>query len=530
MALERSKSIEADIHQLSVAVGEGMQPNQEKDGDEENKLSVFEKVRLIFTNITVEPIMVCYILPSVMASLTIQNLNLEKACRVNLHYNDTICDALTSRNSSGYDVTHEQTVQKLVASMNAWKNIIQSLLPSILLMFIGSWSDRNNRRKPCIILPVVGELISCIGFLICTYFFYQLSMEYCALSESVPPSLTGGWFCMYMGVFSYISSVSTKEMRTLRIGAVSLFSNACFTIGTALSGFLYRQIGFYGVFFLAAGIYTIGLLYGGFRLKEIKVDENQVDNLEKNELNRDVIKVENGKKKNFFADFFDLKHISETFKVAFKTGSKSRKKRICVIMVLVMVIIGPLHGEFNVMYLFVRYRFGWDEVDYALYSTFNIIFHMIGTLFSLTFFSKFLKFDDALLGVISSMSKVISAVVYAFAPSPFYFYLGAIAEMLNGTSFIAMRSITSKLVPPEELGKINSLFGVSEALMPLVYGPMYSLVYRTTIKIFPGSFLLLGGLLTLPAVFIFLWLYREHKRDELEEELNKKLSEKLLTK
>lgn len=32
------------------------------------------------------------------------------------------------------------------------------------------------------------------------------------------------------------------------------------------------------------------------------------------------------------------------------------------------------------------------------------------------------------------------------------FYSGAIAEIFNGTSFIAMRSIVSKLVPPDELG------------------------------------------------------------------------------
>lgn len=35
-----------------------------------------------------------------------------------------------------------------------------------------------------------------------------------------------------------------------------------------------------------------------------------------------------------------------------------------------------------------------------------------------------------------------------------YFIISApIADILNGTSFIAMRSIASKLVPPEELGK-----------------------------------------------------------------------------
>lgn len=53
-------------------------------------------------------------------------------------------------------------------------------------------------------------------------------------------------------------------------------------------------------------------------------------------------------------------------------------------------------------------------------------------------------------------------------------------------------------------GKVNSLFGVAEAMMPLVYAPMYTSVYTATIKTFPGAFFLLGGGLTVPAVLIFM--------------------------
>lgn len=53
-------------------------------------------------------------------------------------------------------------------------------------------------------------------------------------------------------------------------------------------------------------------------------------------------------------------------------------------------------------------------------------------------------------------------------------------------------------------GKVNSLFGVAEALMPLAYAPMYAAVYAATINTLPGAFFLLGGALTMPAVGIFL--------------------------
>lgn len=76
--------------------------------------------------------------------------------------------------------------------------------------------------------------------------------------------------------------------------------------------------------------------------------------------------------------------------------------------------------------------------------------------------------------------------------------------MFCGTSFIAMRSMASKLVTSDELGKVNSLIGVAEALVPSLYAPMYAIVYRATLRTMPAAFFLLGGFLTWPAVGIFL--------------------------
>lgn len=86
----------------------------------------------------------------------------------------------------------------------------------------------------------------------------------------------------------------------------------------------------------------------------------------------------------------------------------------------------------------------------------------------------------------------------------FYRTTAPIVEILNGTSFIAMRSIASKLVSSDELGKVNSLFGVAEALVPLIYSPLYAAVYAATMDTLPGAFFLLGGAMTVPAVIIFL--------------------------
>ncbi|KAK9880156.1 hypothetical protein WA026_010027 [Henosepilachna vigintioctopunctata] len=138
-----------------------------------------------------------------------------------------------------------------------------------------------------------------------------------------------------------------------------------------------------------------------------------------------------------------------------------------------------------VNYLFTRYRFNWDEVDFSIFATYSMVTNLIGTSISVGVFSHLMKIDDAIVGIYSSVSKILSSFVYGFAKTSLVFYLG----------------------------KVNSLFGACEALMPLIYGPMYSATYAATLNIMPGLFYILGGILTIPAVIIFGWMYIQHRKD-----------------
>ncbi|XP_059061373.1 proton-coupled folate transporter-like, partial [Achroia grisella] len=135
------------------------------------------------------------------------------------------------------------------------------------------------------------------------------------------------------------------------------------------------------------------------------------------------------------------------------------------------------------------------------------------TLFSISIFSDFMKLDDTVVGIISCTSKILASFIFAFATTTLEIYIAPLVEIFNGTSFIAMRSIASKLVTSEELGKVNSLFGLAEAMMPLVYGPLYSRVYMATLNMLPGAVFLLGAAMTVPAVAIFGWMYFEQRED-----------------
>lgn len=313
-------------------------------------MSIQQKWSFLTTNITVEPMVACYVIPSVLSSLATQNLILEKACRVNLAYPDEVCSALSARNTTGLEA-EETAVQQMVARMQTWKTPLQSALPAILILFMGAWSDRTGLRKPCMLLPIIGEFFSSVTLIACTYWFHELPMETVVL-EAVWPALTGGWFTMFMGIFSYIADITSVESRTLRIGAANVFLSLGVPIGMALSGILYTKLGFYGVFSISMVCYVMSFVYGLVVIKEpprVLAERARKKTLPSKGKRMSVCA--------YILDFFSLRHIEETFRVAFKKGANNRQKRVIVLMVIVMVVIGPLYGKFCELIKFFKYIF-----------------------------------------------------------------------------------------------------------------------------------------------------------------------------
>lgn len=105
----------------------------------------------ILTRITVEPLILIYILPSTINMLITQNLILEETCSVNLGLNQSICDAIMHKNTSGYTKNQEISVQKLASDIMFIKTLTHGLIPVIILFFVGSWSDKKKKRRPCIL-------------------------------------------------------------------------------------------------------------------------------------------------------------------------------------------------------------------------------------------------------------------------------------------------------------------------------------------------------------------------------------------
>ncbi|KAI8428706.1 hypothetical protein MSG28_007411 [Choristoneura fumiferana] len=170
-----------------------------------------------------------------------------------------------------------------------------------------------------------------------------------------------------------------------------------------------------------------------------------------------------------------------------------------------------MHSEHSVFYLFVRNQLNWDMVQFGLFTSYSIILHSFGAIFSITVLSRKLQVDDALLCTISIFSKFVGSIWTAFVTTDIEMYLVPVVEIFNATTFTSLRSITSKLVEKDETAKVNSLFSLTETVAALVFLPFYSWLYMKTLNVFSGTVFIISAALIIPAVIVLMNFYIGHK-------------------
>ena len=109
---------------------------------------------------------------------------------------------------------------------------VKGIPPIIFALFIGPWSDRFG-RKFLIIFPIIGYILFDIWFLINVLFYDHFVVEFLMLE--VIQYWFGGYMCLFLGLYSYVSDISEQKTRTVRIALFDFVFFSGMAIGAGKS-------------------------------------------------------------------------------------------------------------------------------------------------------------------------------------------------------------------------------------------------------------------------------------------------------
>ncbi|KAL1512830.1 hypothetical protein ABEB36_002352 [Hypothenemus hampei] len=485
--------MESTTDLVTRSVAELTLEDQKKQPKTFKEMTVKERLSYVKEVITVEPLIATYVMSSILAKPALLVLEYDKACRSNLGLNASVCDTIVNGDDPVY-ANETQDIQLLISDVHSWQLPIQSVMPLILVLFLGSYSDRHQWRKPFLLLPLIGEIFAVAGCILSVIFMETWSLEIQGVVQTIIPSFFGGQTMLVMAVFAYIADVSTLEMRTLRVGIVQIVMNACVPTVQSFSAVLFTAIGYIGVLLIVGLLYAIGIIYGLFWIKEPK---------------RPIKST----KKHFLLDVFDTRHAINTFKLVLKKNEENDRLNL-VLLLLGMFIYALVNvGEESVFFLYTRGFLNWTVVQYTSFLTANTLIHLAGTIIAVPLFARFLKLHDLIILLLTFLDKIVCNIFFGLAKDSLLMYVGAAVSLITGVTAISIRSLATKVVSENDLGKAQSLFGIVEAIGPAVAAPVYNVgLYTHTYTYLPSAFFYFSALLYAAYVIVIIFMYIRDRR------------------
>ncbi|XP_045474962.1 uncharacterized protein LOC123680886 [Harmonia axyridis] len=464
-------------------------PTEKKESSDS---TIAQKLKFLRDVITVEPLVTSYLVAAVICLPAFLTLELEKACRANMGLNETVCQAIRDSDHDNYTAVNKN-ITILLNGVHSWQAPCQNFAPLILVLFIGSYSDRRQIRKPFMILPLVGELFAVVGCILSVIFMKEWPVEVQGFLQAVVPSFFGGPTMLIMAIFSYVADSSTVEMRTIRVAIVQTILNVAIPIGQFLSGILFIHLGYIGVLLIAAALYLFGICYGIFFIKEVRQPKVQKD-------------------KSLLKDIFDPTNAIDTFKVLWKEDDKKDLPLLRVILLMFLIVTGITNVNLTTLFLYLQNVFHWTGPDFTYYITTNTVVHLIGIVLFVPLFTKVFHLSDITILSFTFLDKIATTIIMGLARSNIALYIGCFVSIITNITIVALRSMATKAVSEEDLGKAQSLFGIFEAIGIATLTPLINMVFTATLDDFPAAFIFIEtivyiGCLLLLALSFYLRKY-----------------------
>lgn len=414
----------------------------------------------------------------------------KQTCLYKLEYEYDVCTQLNDNNATRLI---EQEIQPYVATILMTINVLSAVIPTILSLFLGPWSDKYGRRK--VILGVfLGFNITMAWILIVSYTSENISVNnpWHYMLAQLPLMLSGGYPTLIVIVLCYITDQTEESNRSHRFTIFEIIVFTGVLVAVASSSFILEATSattVFGISFLCISLGTFIVLF--FVEETVKVAH-------------DV-----GLAKQY-KDLFTFDRMRELFETCKQRRPGKHRRILWILTIMLMLTNFTTHGSNTVFYLFVRYKLGWTLQDLTLYEATTMLITVFGAIVGLALLKKLLKFSDLSLSMVSLGSMLIDALIKTAASQSWQFYIASVFSIFKLIAAPMLRSIMATTVTHDEISRIYSITSAVEAISGLGAVPLYTKTYLATLTTFPAAFNLIsaGTFATVLVLSIFIerWL------------------------
>ena len=359
------------------------------------------------------------------------------------------------------------------------------MLPSVLALIVGRWSDEHGRKWP-LTISAIGMAVCYSMYLVLTYFSRFCSTNLWILFlPSIPVALGGSLPVFMMASFSYLGDImlinkSSKKETLYRF----LICEACCAfgapIGVFLGGVLFQHYGYWPVYLAAAVIEYLAAIYCVIRIRNDSVNMAAYRLDEQAQLYKMNEKYISVSRKNH------LSSIVTFFKRMLKACFRSREGRLRTILIVMVICQAIATANYNlgsaIDYVYIKYKLGWSMKAFTEWKASYIAVAALGGVTIAPLLGK-------------CFSEPLQASLAFLLNSIFTFLIGSVSVNSTWLIWISLifpflflvptsvaRTIVTRIVTVDELGSVFGLISFIGGLTPMIMSTAGSSIFKYAVS------------------------------------------------
>ncbi|XP_043233845.1 proton-coupled folate transporter-like isoform X3 [Amphibalanus amphitrite] len=411
-------------------------------------MSLVSAARRLAASVTVEPVLLLFMVGSYMQYTAMQSLVYAKTCQG--LFSPTVCNNLQLDEYSA----ERDAVQDGASYWMLYSNVALAVPSVISGIYLGTWSDVFGRKAP-LLLPPLGQVLAALVYMAMSA-YDSVPVGFNVLANLLA-GLLGGFSSMIMCCMSYLSAVTVTRQRTTRVSVLESMSFLGGFIGPFVGSAIFEGAGRTWNFTALVIVNSAIVLYVVIRVPEVPPPRQP---------------PAGGSACQKLARVFSLRYLWDAVRVAFKPRADSGRRYILMLLVVAFII-------------------------------------MINTFVGMPLCRRFFDLRDTTLSALGIISKILGLIWLGFTVNVGVLFCVPVVSMVSTFCIPPIRSLLSKLVEADEQGRVFSLLMVAESLCSVLGSALYNSVYPATRGWLHGLVFLLGAAtLLLPAGL----LYYVHRR------------------